>query len=129
MKKIFVLALLAVFCMSLAACAPGTNVDLNDKTNREITFTTPGPNPEVGTPAENGNVAGLGTGIFHGLIALITLITSVAVLTLGCDQLNKPIGHPSGSSTEPNRRAGRLAGAASSRHSPERALLSAALMS
>ena len=76
MKKIFVLALLAVFCMSLAACAPGTNVDLNDKTNREITFTTPGPNPEVGTPAENGNVAGLGTGIFHGLIALITLIIS-----------------------------------------------------
>ena len=76
MKKIFVLVLLAAISLSVAACAPGTNVDLNDKTNREITFTTPGPNPEVGTPAENGNVAGLGTGIFHGLLALITLIIS-----------------------------------------------------
>jgi hypothetical protein len=62
--------------LSLAACAPGTNVDPNDPPNRQIEFTTPGPNPEVGTPTENGPSAGLGTGLFHGLISVITLIIS-----------------------------------------------------
>jgi len=76
MKKILVFVLLAVLLVTLAGCAPGTNVDINDKPNTEIQFTMPGPNPEVNTPAENGHVAGLGTGLWHGLISVVTLIMS-----------------------------------------------------
>ena len=76
MKKILVFVLFAVLLVTLVGCAPGTNVDLNDKPNSEIQFTTPGTNPELDTPAENGKVAGLGTGLWHGLISIVTLIMS-----------------------------------------------------
>lgn len=59
----------------LTACAPGAQVDL-EKPDNEIQFTTPGPNPELDTPAENGTVAGLGTGLWHGLISVVTLVIS-----------------------------------------------------
>src|SRR5687767_14142016 len=72
MKKIFALLLFVVLSLLVVACGPGTNVDPNDPPNRQIEFTTPGPNPEVGTPTENGPTAGLGTGLFHGLISVIT---------------------------------------------------------
>ena len=73
MKKI----LLFVSILSIAtltACA-GSNVNLSEPDSK-IQLTTPGPNPEQDTPAANGNVAGLGTGIWHGVIALVTLIMS-----------------------------------------------------
>jgi hypothetical protein len=76
MKKILVFVLCAVLLATLAGCAPGTNVDLNDKPNTEIQFTTPGANPQLDTSAENGKVAGLGTGLWHGLISVVTLIMS-----------------------------------------------------
>ena len=75
MKKIFIFVLFVVSLVTLAACAPGTNVNL-DKPDTEIQFTTPGPNPEQDKPAENGSVAGLGTGLWHGLISIVTLIMS-----------------------------------------------------
>lgn len=76
MKKILVFALFISLLVALSACAPGTNVNLNDKPNAEIQFTAPGSNPELNKPAENGYVAGLGTGLWHGLISLLTLIMS-----------------------------------------------------
>jgi len=76
MKKILVFVLCAVLLVTLAGCAPGTNVNPDDKANTEIQFTTPGTNPELNTPAENGHVAGLGTGLVHGLISVVTLIIS-----------------------------------------------------
>jgi hypothetical protein len=76
MKKILVFVLFAVLFVTLAGCAPGTNVDFSDGPNSEMQFTTPGPNPELDTPAENGKVAGLGTGLWHGLISVVTLIVS-----------------------------------------------------
>lgn len=75
MKKILVFVLFALFVTSVAGCAPGTNVDLNTP-NSEIQFTAPGPNPQVNKPAENGRVAGLGTGLWHGLISVVTLVMS-----------------------------------------------------
>ena len=75
MKKILVFVLFAVLFVTLTGCAPGSQVEL-DKTNKEIQFTMPGPNPEVDKPAENGNVAGLATGLWHGLISVVTLIMS-----------------------------------------------------
>ena len=75
MKKILVVVLFAVMLAALGACAPGSKVNL-DKTDSEIKFTAPGPNPELDTPAENGPVAGLAMGFWHGLISPVTLIMS-----------------------------------------------------
>lgn len=75
MKKIFGFVLITVLLASLAACGPGSSVEL-DKTDSEMLFTTPGPNPEIGQPAESGKVAGLGTGLWHGLISVVTLVIS-----------------------------------------------------
>jgi hypothetical protein len=76
MKILSVFVLLAVFLVTLAGCAPGATVTLNDQPNTEIQFTTPGTNPELNTSAENGKVAGLGTGLWHGLISVVTLVIS-----------------------------------------------------
>ncbi|MBC7876379.1 MAG: hypothetical protein H7Y59_04335 [Anaerolineales bacterium] len=76
MKKILVFALFAILMIALVAgCAPGTDVNL-DAPDSEMQFTTPGVNPLVGQPAENGRVAGLGTGLWHGLISVVTLVMS-----------------------------------------------------
>ena len=75
MKKILVFVLLAIFGVIAAGCAPGTSVNL-DEPDTEIQLTTPGPNPLVDEPAENGRVAGLVTGLWHGLISIVTLIIS-----------------------------------------------------
>jgi hypothetical protein len=75
MKKILVFVLFVVLLVTLVACAPGSKMELS-KPNTEIQFTAPGPNPEVDKPAENEHVAGLGTGLWHGLISPGTLIVS-----------------------------------------------------
>lgn len=75
MKKTLVFVLLAVLVVIAAGCAPGTSIDL-DSPDTEIQLTTPGPNPQVDKPAENGRVAGLGTGLWHGLISVVTLVIS-----------------------------------------------------
>src|SRR5512133_981014 len=75
MKKILVFVLFAILIVTLAACAPGSKVTL-DKPDTEIQFTPPGTNPELDKPTEGGIVAGLGTGLWHGLISPVTLIVS-----------------------------------------------------
>lgn len=50
--------LLALMLLVLAACAPGAN-------------------PEVGTAAAGGNVAGFWQGVWHGFISPITFIISL----------------------------------------------------
>jgi hypothetical protein len=73
MKKLLIsLAILLVF---LTGCAPGSSVEVNAPAT-SIQLTTPGPNPELDKPAENGQVAGVAQGLWHGLIAPITLIGS-----------------------------------------------------
>jgi len=75
MKKIFGIVLSVVLLATLGACTLGSDVSLS-KANSEMQFTTPGPNPELNKPAENGRVAAFGTGLWHGFIALVTLILS-----------------------------------------------------
>ena len=75
MKRILVFVLFVVLLIALVACAPGSNVELS-KPNTEIQFNAPGPNPEVDTPAANEHVAGLGPGLWHGLISPGTLVIS-----------------------------------------------------
>src|SRR5690349_24709771 len=73
MKTKFPLFVLAILLLTLTGCTLGSNLQQED---RQIQFTTPGPNPAEDTKPENGPVAGLGTGLFHGLISVITLIIS-----------------------------------------------------
>lgn len=75
MKKIPALILVVVLLATLAGCAPGSTVKVPEL-NTEIQFTLPGPNPELDKPAANGKVPGFGTGLWHGLIALVTLFVS-----------------------------------------------------
>ncbi len=74
MTKIFLFVLFTVLLAMVTGCA-GTNVDLNAP-DAEIQFTTPGANPSMGQPTESGRVAGLGTGVWHGLLSLVTLFVS-----------------------------------------------------
>ena len=78
MKKILVLVLFAVLLVTLAACAAGqppAKVELS-KPNTVIQFTPPGPNPELDKAPKAGVVAGLFTGLWHGIISPVTLIVS-----------------------------------------------------
>lgn len=75
MKKILGFILSAILLVTVAGCAPGEKINL-EKPDTEILFTLPGPNTEQDTPAQDGHVAGLGTGLWHGLISVVTLIIS-----------------------------------------------------
>jgi hypothetical protein len=75
MKKVFEIMMSVALLVTLGACTLGPSLNLS-RANSEIQLTTPGPNPEVNKPAENGRVAALGTGLWHGVIALFTLIIS-----------------------------------------------------
>jgi hypothetical protein len=72
MNKVLIsIALLFV----LAACAPGTDIEVNTP-ETTIELTSPGPNPQLDEPDANGRVAGVAQGLWHGLIAPVTVIGS-----------------------------------------------------
>jgi len=77
MKKsiLFVTILLVLVTLLLAACAPGSDIEVNTP-DSTIELTSPGPNPQLNEPAENGRVAGVAQGLWHGLIAPVTLVGS-----------------------------------------------------
>lgn len=69
------LLVLVILLPILAACAPGSSVEV-DVPSSTVVLTTPGPNPEQTKPDAAGRVAGIAQGLWHGLIAPITLIGS-----------------------------------------------------
>jgi hypothetical protein len=73
MKKLLVFV--AVMLVLLTGCAPGTDVEV-EVPDTTIRLTSPGPNPQLNEPDADGRLAGLGQGLWHGLIAPITLIGS-----------------------------------------------------
>ena len=75
MKKLLLLALCAILLFLLAACAPGTSVQVNTP-NDTMQLSAPGPNPLINQGDANGRVARAGAGLWHGIIAPITLILS-----------------------------------------------------
>ena len=75
MKKILVFVLFAVLLVTLAACAPAAKAELG-KSDATIQLTPPGPNPELNKAPKGGVVAGLFTGLWHGIISPVTLIVS-----------------------------------------------------
>ena len=75
MKKRHVVVVSLVLFVVLAGCAPGSSVEVTTpETN--VRLTTPGTNPLVNEAAENGVVAGVVQGLWHGIIAPVTLVMS-----------------------------------------------------
>lgn len=73
MFKRFVSTLMLLVLVT--ACAPGSDIEV---TVPATTFqlTTPGTNPSLNQPDANGRLAGVAQGLWHGLIAPVTLIGS-----------------------------------------------------
>lgn len=74
MKKLLLLALPIVLLVTIAGCAPGTDVTV-EVPETTIRLNTPGPNPLINEAGPNG-LAGALQGLWHGLIAPVTLILS-----------------------------------------------------
>lgn len=73
MKKLLIPFVIIVILAT--GCAPGSSVEVNTPES-SVQLTTPGPNPLADEPAENGQVAGVAQGLWHGLIAPVTAIGS-----------------------------------------------------
>jgi len=69
------LILIALLLVLVTGCAPGSGVEVNVPSST-VLLTTPGPNPEQSKEDTAGRVAGIVQGLWHGLIAPITLIGS-----------------------------------------------------
>jgi len=69
------LILIAILLVLVAGCAPGSSVEV-DVPSSTVVLTTPGPNPEQNKEDAAGRVAGVVQGLWHGLIAPVTLIGS-----------------------------------------------------
>jgi len=75
MKKILFLILFAALLGLMAGCAPGSSIQV---TTPSITMqlSAPGPNPLANQAGASGRVAGAGAGLWHGIIAPVTLVIS-----------------------------------------------------
>ncbi|MDQ2692057.1 MAG: hypothetical protein M3Y68_08515 [Chloroflexota bacterium] len=75
MKTPAALALSVMLSMVLVACGPGSSVQVTTPTTT-MQLRAPGPNPMVNRPDGMGLVARAGAGLWHGIIAPITLVIS-----------------------------------------------------
>ena len=75
MKTFFVLGLLVTLSVLIAACAPNTSVQVTTP-DSTMQLTAPGPNPMINQPDGLGRVARAGAGLWHGMIAPVTLVFS-----------------------------------------------------
>jgi hypothetical protein len=74
MKKLSVVVL-SVILLITTGCGPGSGVQVNTP-DSTIQLSPPGPNPLVNQPDEQGRIARAVAGLWHGLIAPVTLIMS-----------------------------------------------------
>ena len=75
MKKRFIFGLSVILLAMLASCAPGSSVQVNAPAT-SIQLSLPGPNPSINQPDVAGRVARAGAGLWHGLLAPVTLLLS-----------------------------------------------------
>ncbi|HEX6036287.1 MAG TPA: hypothetical protein VFY83_17745 [Anaerolineales bacterium] len=75
MKKLFLLGLLVILPVLMAACAPNSSVQVTTP-DSTMQLTAPGPNPMINQPDGMGRVARAGAGLWHGIIAPVTLVFS-----------------------------------------------------
>lgn len=75
MKKLLVFGLFTVLSLLATACGPDTSVQVNTPSTT-MQLRAPGPNPMVNQPDGRGLIARAGAGLWHGVIAPITLVIS-----------------------------------------------------
>jgi len=75
MKRLLILVVSMILLVVMVGCGPDTNIEVNTP-DSSIQLNTPGVNPLANEPAENGRVAGVVQGLWHGIIAPVTLIMS-----------------------------------------------------
>lgn len=75
MKKLLLLGLLVTLPIMMVACAPNSSVQVTTP-DSTMQLTAPGPNPMINQPDGMGRVARAGAGLWHGIIAPITLVFS-----------------------------------------------------
>jgi hypothetical protein len=75
MKNVLRLSLLVMLSIVVAGCAPSTGVQVSTPDSTML-LTAPGPNPMINQPDGLGRVARAGAGLWHGIIAPITLVLS-----------------------------------------------------
>ena len=71
MNKLIVL--IAISLVLVTACAPGTDIEVEVPATT-LQLTTPGPNPLINEPDNDGRLAGAAQGLWHGIISPITAI-------------------------------------------------------
>ena len=69
------LILVTLMLVLVTGCAPGSKVEVNTP-NSTLQLASPGPNPEQDKPGEDGRIAGIVQGFWHGLISPVTVIGS-----------------------------------------------------
>jgi len=75
MKKILWFGLFLVIPVAIAGCAPSPSVQVTTP-DATMQLTAPGPNPLINQPDGLGRVARAGAGLWHGIIAPVTLVFS-----------------------------------------------------
>lgn len=75
MKKTLLFCFLALFSIFMFSCAPDTSVQVTTP-NATMQLKAPGPNPMLNQPDGSGLVARAGAGLWHGIIAPVTLVLS-----------------------------------------------------
>ncbi|HEX5807685.1 MAG TPA: hypothetical protein VFY25_03410 [Anaerolineales bacterium] len=75
MKKLLVLGLSFLLPLLMAACSSNTSVQVTTP-DATMQLRAPGPNPLVNQPDGAGLVARAGAGLWHGIIAPVTLVLS-----------------------------------------------------
>jgi hypothetical protein len=75
MKKLLLLVLCLTISVAVGACGTDTSVQVTTPDSTML-LTAPGPNPMINQPDALGRVARAGAGLWHGIIAPVTLILS-----------------------------------------------------
>lgn len=75
MKKLGWFALLLTIPVIVAACTPSPSVQVTTP-DATMQLTAPGPNPLINQPDALGRIARAGAGLWHGIIAPVTLVFS-----------------------------------------------------
>jgi hypothetical protein len=75
MKDILRLGVLVTLFVVMAACGPSSGVQVTTPDSTTL-LTAPGPNPMINQPDALGRVARAGAGLWHGIIAPVTLVLS-----------------------------------------------------
>jgi hypothetical protein len=75
MKRLLIVSFVVILPLMMAGCAPGSSVQVTTP-NSSMQLSAPGPNPLINQPDATGRVARAGAGLWHGIIAPITLVIS-----------------------------------------------------